>query len=136
MLSASLFGNLDLPNIQRKIKNAAEEGVKKATFEGVEWIKEDVIRGENYVGTPYYPDVKASTKRTKAKQGKPTILIDTTNTVSSFDATANGLEGKITGGGKDYHVRLFERWQIDELFYAVHSKESQDIIKKSIEKAI
>lgn len=136
MLSVSVFNLTNLEGERKAILKAAEKGVTAATHEGVEWIKDDVIQGEEYVGTRFYPDVKASTKRAKARKGQATVLIDTTNTLSSFDGEVNGLEGKITGGGKDYHARLFARWRIGDLYMAVHEKESHEIIKKAIEKAI
>jgi hypothetical protein len=136
MLSISVFDLTNLEGERKAILKAAEKGVTAATHEGAEWIKDDVIQGEEYVGTRFYPDVKASTKRAKARKGQDTVLIGTTNTLSSFDGEVNGLEGKITGGGKDYHSRLFSRWRIGDLYMAVHEKESQEIIKKSIEKAI
>jgi hypothetical protein len=136
MLSVSVFDLTNLEGERKAILKAAEKGVTAAVHEGVEWIKEDVIRDEEYVGTQFYPDVKASTKRAKARKGQDTVLVDTTNTLSSFDGEVNGLEGKITGGGEKYHARIFKRWQIDKLYMAVHEKESQEIIKKDIEKAI
>jgi hypothetical protein len=136
MLSVSVFNLTNLEGERKVILEAAEKGITAAVHEGVEWIKEDVIEGEEYVGTLFYPDVKASTKRAKARKGQDTVLIDTTNTLSSFDGEVNGLEGKITGGGKDYHARLFARWRIGDLYMAVHEKESLGIIKKSLEKSI
>lgn len=135
MLSISVLDLTNLEGVRKDIVKAAEKGVMAATHEGVEFIKEDIIRQEQYVGHHYYPDVKASTKRAKARKGQDTVLIDTTNTLSSFDGEVKGLEGKITGGGEGYHARLFKRWQIDKLYMAVHAKESEKIIKESIEKA-
>lgn len=136
MLSTSIFNLTNLEGDRKAILKAAEKGITAAVHEGVEWIKDDVIQGEEYVGTRFYPDVKARTRRAKARKGRDTVLVDTTNTLSSFDGEVNGLEGKITGGGKDYHARLFSRWRIGDLYMAVHEKESQEIIKKAIEKAI
>jgi hypothetical protein len=137
MLSISIRDHTNLPLIHKKIIKAAEKGVGAATQEAVEWIKEDVIRGEGYVGHQYYPDVTDATKRSKAKRGKTIVLVDTTNFLSSWNGEANGLEGKITGGGgKDYHAKLLKIWQIDKLFFEVHAKESEKIIKASIDKAV
>jgi hypothetical protein len=137
MLSIRLRDHTNLPLIQKKIEEAAKKGVEAATQEAVEWIKDDVIRGEEYVGHQYYPDVTDTTKRMKAKRGKTTVLIDTTNFLSSWNGKTKGLEGVITGGGgKDYHAKLLKRWQIDKLYLAVHKKESEKIIKEAIEKAI
>jgi hypothetical protein len=132
MLSISIRDYTNLPLIHKKIIKAAEKGVAASVEEGVEWIKEDVIRAEKYVGHRLYPE-----KRSKAKRGKTHVLVDTSNFLSSWNGEANGLKGIITGGGgEDYHAKLLKRWQIDELFFEVHAKESQEIIKKAVEKAI
>jgi hypothetical protein len=111
--------------------------VEAATHETVEWIKDDVIRGQAYVGHQYYPDVKPVTKRLKAKKGQTLVLKDTGNYLSSWNGKAKGLTGTITGGGKDYHADLHKRgWQIDKLWEQVHAKESEKIITKAIEKAL
>ena len=137
MLSISLRDRTNLPLIQKKIEEAAKKGVEAAVHEGVEWIKDDVIRGEEFVGHQYYPDVTDATKRMKAKRGKTKVLIDTSNFLSSWNGEAKGLEGVITGGGgEDYHVKLLKRWQIDKLYAAVHKEESEKIIKAMIEKAV
>lgn len=137
MLSIRLQDYTNLPLIQKKIAKAAEKGVESATQESVEWIKDDVIKGGNYVGHQYYPDVKPVTKRIKAKKGETHVLIDTSNFLSSWDGKAKGLTGIVTGGGEDYHADLWKRgWKIDLLWEQVHAKESEKIIKKAIEKAI
>ena len=137
MLSIRLHDHTNLPLIQKKIEEAAKKGVEAAVHEGVEWIKDDVIRGEEYVGHKYYPDVSDATKRMKAKRGKTKVLIDTTNFLSSWNGKAKGLEGVVTGGGgDDYQAKLLKRWQIDKLYMAVHREESEKIIKDMIEKAI
>jgi hypothetical protein len=121
----------------KAIIKAAEKGVEAATQEAVSWIQGPVIREGSYVGHQYYPDVKPVTKRRKVATGKTKVLIDTSNFLSSWDGKANGLKGVITGGGQDYAVDLYKRgWKIDKLFFEVHAKESEEIIKKAIEKAI
>ena len=136
MLSISLFDHTNLSAIERKIKAAAEKGVEAATQESVEWIKNDVITGGNYVGHQYYPDIKPVTKRIKARKGKTHVLIDTSNYLSSWDGKAKGLTGTITGGGQDYAAELYKRgWKIDLLWKQAHAKEAEKIIKKAIEKA-
>lgn len=137
MLSVNLRDHTNLPLIHKKIEEAGKKGVEAATQETVEWIKDDVIRGEGYVGHQYYPDVTDATKRMKAKRGKTKVLIDTTKYLSSWDGEVKGLVSTITGGGKDYHAKLHERgWRIDLLYQAVHAKETEKIIKDMIEKAI
>ena len=137
MLSVSLRDHTHLPIIQKKIDEAAKKGVEAAVHESLEWIKDDVIRGQSYVGHQYYPDVTDTTKQMKAKKGKTKVLIDTSNFLSSWNGETKGLTGTITGGGKDYHADLYKRgWQIDKLWVSVHKKESEKIIKKAIEKAV
>jgi gamma-glutamyl-gamma-aminobutyrate hydrolase PuuD len=123
--------------VQKAIIKAAEKGVDAATQEAVSWIQGPVIREGSYVGHQYYPDVKPTTKRMKAKKGKTKVLIDTSNYLSSWDGKANGLKGVITGGGQDYAADLYKRgWKIDLLFFEKHKDKSEEIIKKAIEKAI
>jgi len=137
MLSFRLLDHTNLSAINRKIKEAAEKGVEAATQDSVEWIKDEVITGGNYVGHQHYPDIKPSTKRSKAKKGQSHVLIDTSNYLSSWDGKAEGLTGTITGGGEDYHAELYKRgWKIDLLWKQEHAKEAEKIIKTAIEKAI
>ena len=138
MLSINVFDRTNLPAVQKKIKEAAEKGVAASVEETVEWIKDEVITGGNYVGHQYYPDVKPVTKRIKAKKGQTHVLIDTSNFLSSWDGKAKGLTGTITGGGGiGYAADLYKRgWKIDKLWEQVHAKESEKIIKKAIEKAV
>ena len=136
MLSINVFDHTHLPAIQKKKLEAAEKGVEAATQESVEWIKDEVITGGNYVGHQYYPDIKPVTKRIKAKKGQTHVLIATSNFLSSWDGKAKGLTGTITGGGQDYAADLHKRgWKIDKLWEQVHAKEAEKIIKKAIEKA-
>ena len=137
MLSIRLRDHTNLPSIQKKIEEAAKKGVEAAVQESVEWIKDDVIRGQSYVGHQYYPDVTDATKRMKAKKGKTRILIDTSNYLSSWDGKARNMEGIIHGGGQDYHADLYKRgWKIDLLWQQEHSKVAKKIIEKAVEKAI
>ena len=136
MLSVRVFDKTHLSAVEKKITAAAKKGVEAATQESVEWIKDEVITGGNYVGHQNYPDVKPVTKRIKAKKGKTKVLIDTSNYLSSWDGKAKGLTGIITGGGQDYAADLYKRgWKIDLLWKAEHAKEAEKIIKKAIEKA-
>ena len=139
MLSVSVFDHTHLSAIEKKIKEAAEKGVEAATQDSVEWIKDEVITGGNYVGHQYYPDIKPSTKRAKAKKGQTHVLISTSNYLSSWDGKAKGLKGIISGGGgksSEYSQKLYDRgWKIDLLWKAEHAKEAEKIITKAIEKA-
>jgi hypothetical protein len=137
MLSVSVLDKTNLSSANKKIVKATEKGVAAATQETVEWIKDSVITGGEYVGHQYYPDIKPVTKRIKAKHGRTHVLIDTSNYLHSWDGKTKGLTGTITGGGENYHAELYKRgWKIDLLWKQVHAKESEKIIKKTIEKAI
>ena len=137
MLSVNVFDRTNLSGLHKKIAEAAEKGVSASVEDTVEWIKDEVINGGNYVGHQYYPDIKPVTKRIKAKKGQTHVLISTSNYLSSWDGKASGLKGVITGGGQDYAADLYKRgWKIDLLWKAMHAKESEKIIKKAIEKAV
>lgn len=137
MLSISVFDRTNLDGKHKEILKAGEKGVEAATHESVEWIKDDVIRGQSYVGHQYYPDVKPVTKRLKAKKGQTLVLKDTGNYLSSWNGEARNMKGIIRGGGQDYHADLYKRgWKIDLLWEQVHAKESEKIIVKAIEKAL
>ena len=137
MLSISVLDLTNLEGARKEILKAGEKGVEAAIQETVSWIKDEVIRGQSYVGHQYYPDVKLVTKRIKAKKGQTLVLKDTGNYLSSWNGKAKGLTGTITGGGQDYHADLYKRgWKIDKLWKQVHAKESEKIIKQHIEKAV
>ena len=137
MLSINVLDRTNLSGKHKKIEEAAEKGVEVATQDSVEWIKDEVITGGNYVGHQYYPDIKPVTKRIKAKKGRTHVLIDTSNFLSSWDGKAKGLIGTITGGGQDYAADLYKRgWKIDLLWKEEHAKEAEKIIKKAIEKVV
>ena len=137
MLSLTVLDRTNLSGTHKKIQEAAEKGVEAAVQDSVEWIKDDVITNGSYVGSPYYPDIKATTKRIKAKKGQTHVLISTSNYLHSWDSNVSGLKGTITGGGKDYHADLYKRgWKIDKLWEQAHKKEAEKIITKAVEKAI
>ena len=138
MLSLTVLDRTNLSGTHKKIQEAAEKGVEAAAQDSVEWIKDEVITGGNYVGHQYYPDVKPVTKRIKAKKGQTMVLVgETKNYLSSWDSNVSGLKGTITGGGKDYHADLYKRgWKIDKLWEQAHKKEVEKIITKAVEKAI
>ena len=128
---------IDRTNLLAKHKGiiaAAERGVKLATEGGAEWIRSSVFMGE-YVGHQYYPDVKPSTKRIKAKRGKEIVGVDTGNLRNSFNSDVKGLKGIIRGGGKGY-AKFLSRWQIDSLFMEKRGKRTREIIEGEIKKKI
>ena len=127
----------NMPGKMRDIIEGAKRGVKIATETGVEWIKEEVMEGQRYVGSDFYPDVKPATKQYKAEKGTEKVGIDTGNLKSSFDSRYEhgGLAGIITGGGPGYGSFL-ERWQIDALFLKERGAVTRRIIKDEIGKSL
>ena len=125
----------DIPGGVQKILSGARRGVKLATESGVEWIKEDVMEGQEFVGSEFYPDVKPTTKQYKAEKGREKVGILTGNLKDSFDTEYDhdGLEGIITGGGPRYEEFL-ERWQIDQLFLKERGDKSRELIRGEIKK--
>lgn len=130
----------DHTNIPAKMQDIIEggkKGVRKATESGVEWIKGDVMEGQRYVGSEFYPDIKSATKQYKAEKGKEKVGIDTGNLKSSFDSSYEhgGLSGIITGGGPGYG-KFLERWQIDALFLKERGEKSRELIRAEIKKSL
>ena len=127
----------DIPGGVQRILSGAKRGVTLATESGVEWIKEDVMEGQGYVGDEFYPDVKPETKQYKAEKGKEKVGIDTGNLKTSIDSEyeRNGLTGIITGGGPEYGEFL-ARWQIDELFLRERGEKTREIIRGEVKKEV
>ena len=125
----------DIPGGVQRILSGARRGVKLATESGVEWIKEDVMEAQGYVGDEFYPDVKPVTKQRKAEAGREKVGILTGNLKASMDTEYDhdGLEGIITGGGPGYEEFL-ERWQIDQLFLKERGNKSRELIRGEIKK--
>ena len=131
----------NFPKLTKKIKQALQTGVIKAGDSGVEWIKEDVFNGQQFVGTTYFPDVTPATKRAKAKLGMEIVLVRTGNLRDSFDThySSGGLTVTIRGGGgnkKADYSRVLARWQIAKLFYKHRSKKSREIIEKELKRVL
>jgi hypothetical protein len=128
----------DHTNLQGKHRDiiaGAKRGVKLAVEEGVQWVKEDVVQGQKYVGDGNYPDVKPATKRIKAKKGRELVGRDTGNWVASFNSAVKGLVGTIRGGGAKYG-KFQLRWRIGDLFMAHRAKRTREIIEGEIKKKI
>jgi len=134
-VTITVLDKTDMPAKMRGIIAGAKRGVELATESGVEWIKEDVMEGQRYVGSEFYPDVKPATKQYKAEKGKEKVGIDTGNLKTSFDSRyeRGGLSGIITGGGPGYE-NFLARWQIDELFKEQRGEKTRQIIKGAIKK--
>jgi hypothetical protein len=139
--SISLLDKTNLPILTEEVKRAMKVGVLKACESGVEWIKEDIFNGQNYVGSKEYPNVAPATQIIKAKKGKEKVGIMTGNLRDSFDThySFDGFTGTIRGGGgnnnSDYS-RFLARWQIDKLFYMHRREKSKEIMEKEIKKAL
>ena len=125
----------DIPGGVQRILSGARRGVKLATESGVEWIKEDVMEAQGYVGDEFYPDVTPVTKQRKAEAGREKVGILTGNLKASMDTEYDhdGLEGIITGGGPGYEEFL-ARWQIDMLFLKERGDKSRALIREEIKK--
>lgn len=136
-INITVIDKTNLPGKMQEILSGAKKGVKIATESGVEWIKEEVMEGQHYVGSEFYPDVKPATKQYKAEKGKEKVGIDTGNLKSSFDTSYEhgGLSGIITGGGPGYGSFL-ERWQIDALFLKERGKKTRELIRGEIKKSL
>lgn len=136
-VNITVLDKTNLPGKMQDIITCAKRGVKIATESGVEFIKEEVMEGQRYVGSEFYPDVKPETKQRKAEAGKEKVGIDTENLKSSFDSRFEhgGLAGIITGGGPEYG-EFSARWQIDELFRKERGEKSRELIRGEIKKGI
>lgn len=132
-----IIKHIDLKGIQDDIRKGAEEGVEAAVQDGVSWIKNDVLLGQEYVGNANFPDVKPTTKAQKAKRGKMHVLINTGAYKDSWISESKGIEGKILGGGNlGYAGKLHEKWHIDALFNNVRKKTTLQIIRDAITRRI
>jgi hypothetical protein len=137
MASVTIVKEIDLDGIQRDILAGAEEGVEAAVQEGVSWIKNDILLGQEQLGHEDFPHVKEATKKQKARRGEMHVLISTGAYKDSWIGESKGLEGKILGGGDlDYAGKLHKRWHIDELFGKVHSKTTLKIIRDAIKRSL
>jgi hypothetical protein len=50
MASVKIIQNIDLDGIQRDILDGAADGVEAAVQEGVSWIKNDLLLGQEQLG--------------------------------------------------------------------------------------
>ena len=123
---------IDIDGIHEEIMDGAADGVEAAVQEGVSFIKNDVILGEEFKGHVLYSDVKPATKAQKRKRGNTKVLIDTTNLKNSWCGDSSGAEGIIGSGYDGYFEKIYKKWRIDELFMEVHGKETSDIIAGGI----
>jgi hypothetical protein len=135
MESVIIVKNIDLKGIHNEIIQGAEDGIEAAVADGVSYIKNDLLLGQEQLGHEDFPDVKPATKKQKARRGELHVLISTGAYKDSFIGESKGLEGKITGGGDlGYAGKLHKKWKIDKLFYKVHKQATLKIIQDSIRK--
>lgn len=133
MGSVTIVKDIDLDGIRQDILDGAVEGVEAAVQDGVSWIKNDVLLGQEQVGHEDFPNIKEATKKQKARRGEMHVLISTGAYKDSWISESKGLEGKILGGGDlGYAAKLHERWHIDILFDKVHHKVTLKIIRDTI----
>jgi hypothetical protein len=135
MLSYKVIDRTDIPKIIRDIAQAESRGVHIATEAGVQWLKNDVIEDQGFVGDPLYPDVTDETKQRKAKAGKEKVGKFNGYLVGSIgsDYKEDGLVGVISGG-TEQHEQFLERWQLDALFYRERGEITQGLIAKELKK--
>lgn len=133
MASVRIIKHIDLNCIHADLLRGAEEGVEAAVQDGVSWIKNDVLLGQEQLGHKDFPDVKPATKKQKARRGEMHVLISTGAYKDSWIGESKKLEGTISGGGDlGYAGKLHKRWHIDELFNKMHKKTTLKIIRDSI----
>jgi hypothetical protein len=99
MASVIIVKNIDLKGIHADLLRGAEEGVEAAVQDGVSWIKNDVLLGQEQLGHEDFPNVKPATKKQKAKRGEMHVLISTGAYKDSWIGESKGLDGTICGGG-------------------------------------
>jgi putative NIF3 family GTP cyclohydrolase 1 type 2 len=137
MASVEIIQNIDLDGIQRDILDSAADGVSAAVQDGVSWIKNDLLLGQEQLGHEDFPHVKEATKKQKARRGEMHVLISTGAYKDSWIGESTGLEGTILGGGDlGYAAKLHEQWHIDKLFDKVHRKTTLKIIKDTIKRSL
>lgn len=137
MSSVTIIKEINLDGIQRDILNAAAEGVEAAVQDGVSWIKNDVLLGQEFLGNTNFPDVKPATKKQKARRGEMHVLIQTGAYKDSWIGEVSGLEGRILGGGDlGYAAKLHKRWHIDTLFDKIHRETTLKIIRDAIKRKL
>lgn len=137
MASITIVKEINIEGIQADILRGAAAGVEAAVQDGVSFIKNDILLGQEYIGNNFFPDVKPATKKQKAKQGKLHVLISTGAYKDSWIGESKGIEGKITGGGDlGYASKLHKKWHIDKLFNTVHRETTLKIIRDAIKKRL
>jgi hypothetical protein len=135
MGTVRIIKNIDLNGIHADLFKGAEEGVEAAVQDGVSWIKNDVLLGQEQLGHEDFPNVKPATKKQKAKRGEMHVLISIGAYKDSWIGESKKLEGTICGGGDlGYAWKLHKKWHIDALFNKVHRKTTLKIIRDSIKR--
>ena len=132
MASIKIVKKFDLKGLHDNLIDCAEDGIDAACAETTDWIKQDVLLDQKYLGTEYFPEVTPATRAAKSKRGERQVLIHTGHLKDSWNFTRQGLEGIVGSGTEGYFGRIYQRWKIDKLWRAEHSKEAMDIIKKAM----
>lgn len=122
----------DLAGIHDDLIDKAEDGIDAACAETTDWIKEEVIREQKFLGTVYFPDVTDATRASKSKRGERQVLIHTGHLKDSWNFERRGLEGIVGSGSEGYFGKIYKKWQIDQLWETEHSAEAMAIIKKAM----
>ena len=132
MASIRIVKKFDLTELHDDLIDCAEDGVEAACADTTDWIKHDVLLDQKYLDTEYFPEVKPATRDAKSKRGERQVLIHTGHLKDSWNFARRGLEGVVGSGLEGYFERIYQRWKIDQLWLAEHSKEAMDIIKKAM----
>ena len=137
LLKIVVHSNINLHLRHRNVIAGAIAGIKLATEDGANWIREDVINGQLLVGDVNYPNVKPETAKRKRRAGREKVGRWTGQFHSSVDTDYRdgGLTGIIHMGGPEYE-HFVERWQFDKLFAQHRGEFARTLIKENIKNAI
>jgi hypothetical protein len=137
MVSITIVNEINIEGIRADTLRGAAEGVSAAVQDGVSWIKNDLLLGQEQLGHKNFPNVKEATKKQKARRGELHVLISTGAYKDSWIGESKALEGKITGGGGlGYASKLHKKWHIDTLFNEVHRETTLKIIRDAIKRRL
>jgi len=137
LLNIVVYDNLNLHLQHKKIITGAIAGIKLATEDGANWLREDVINGQLLVGDEYYPNVKSETAKRKRRAGREKVGRWTGQFHGSIDTDYRdgGLTGIISMGGAVYE-HFVKRWQFDKLWMKHRGEFARTLIKENIKNAV
>lgn len=136
MTSIRIAKKWDLKGIHDDLINCAEDGIDAALAETTDWIKQDVLLDQKFVGSEFFPQVKETTRASKAKRGERQVLIHTGHLKDSWNFERHGLEGIVGSGTEGYFEKIYKKWRIDQLWLTTHEAETVKIIEKAIARYI